>query len=355
MSQEVILSGLNGVRLSNELSRAIRSEGPLAIGIASGFVSVVGVEIFEKIVKRQQVRECRLVAGIDMMITPPQALENASDYGWKVRIGKSPLGIFHPKLVVGGKRFGVYGRIVEPSFCYLGSGNLTKPGLTQNVECGVCMRGKGGIEGLSETFSNIWQNAHKLTKTFLSRYSKEFASHSRSQKPKEFSKVGLTDTTDVSDVSTQQLRNRQPPKHGAFNRVFANAAWAGLESFTGEYRFQLEFPRDAGEVVRILIGDRYTGQNDVIVKCTDGQKKAMRYQYYHHNSMFRLNIQNDVPGVAWARQNRQGIAVVQRLARGSTPISLRILQPGWEVDEIIQRSFVLGTWGKTSTRAYGWF
>jgi len=80
----------------------------------------------------------------------------------------------------------------------------------------------------------------------------------------------------------------------------------------------------------------------------------MRYRYYRHNSMFRLNVPNDVPGVTWVRKNRQGITVIKRLGQAGA-FSLRILRPGAEADEIVQRSFLLGTWGKTLTRAYGWF
>jgi hypothetical protein len=81
----------------------------------------------------------------------------------------------------------------------------------------------------------------------------------------------------------------------------------------------------------------------------------MQYRFYPDNSMFRLNVQNDVPGVQWARQHKDGVALVEQGPRGGAPISLRILQPGVEASDIIGRSVALGTWARTPTRLYGWF
>jgi hypothetical protein len=81
----------------------------------------------------------------------------------------------------------------------------------------------------------------------------------------------------------------------------------------------------------------------------------MHYGFYADNSMFRLNIPNDVPGVAWAREHKDGIAFVERGPQGGAPLRLRVLKPGAETNDTIGRSVALGTWGRTSTRAYGWY
>ena len=81
----------------------------------------------------------------------------------------------------------------------------------------------------------------------------------------------------------------------------------------------------------------------------------MQYGFYADNSMFRLNVPNDAPGVAWARMHRDGLAIVEQGLPGGAPLRLRILRPGAAASDIVGRSAALGTWGKTSTRAYGWY
>ena len=71
--------------------------------------------------------------------------------------------------------------------------------------------------------------------------------------------------------------------------------------------------------------------------------------------MFRLNIPNDINGVAWARENKKGIALIERGPAGGAPLRLSVLRPGAEADEVIARSHALGSWGKTSSRLYGWY
>ncbi len=90
------------------------------------------------------------------------------------------------------------------------------------------------------------------------------------------------------------------------------------------------------------------------VECEDGVVRPMTFKFYDDNSMFRLNVPPVTPGVAWARANKDGIAVVSKIQGGSVPIRLRLLRPGADANEIAAKSFALGTWGKTTTRTYGW-
>jgi hypothetical protein len=81
----------------------------------------------------------------------------------------------------------------------------------------------------------------------------------------------------------------------------------------------------------------------------------MQYKFYPDNSMFRLNVPNDVPGVAWAREQKDGIAIVEEGLPGGAPLRIRFLKPGADANEVIGRSAALGTWGRTTTRFYGWY
>src|SRR5439155_3135258 len=125
---------------------------------------------------------CRLVAGIDDEITHPEALRRSVGWGWDVRIGHAPAGRFHPKLIVGGARFNQQGVMVEPSFFYVGSGNLTQPGLQTNTECAVIGRDAGMIAGADTTFAEFWRRAQPATPNAIRDYAARFAERSRARR-----------------------------------------------------------------------------------------------------------------------------------------------------------------------------
>jgi hypothetical protein len=161
----------------------------------------------------------------------------------------------------------------------------------------------------------------------------------------------LTVASKVIDLHAQKITSNP-----AIGPEFAIAAWAGLQSFTGEYRFQVEFPKDAGKVIYQLINRFAHVDGRIDVYCPEDETtRLMQYKYYPDNCMFRLNVQNDVPGVEWARSHKDGIAIVEQGPQGGAPLRLRILRPGALANEIVGRSAVLGTWGRTTTRAYGWY
>ena len=97
MSQIIMLSGLNGEHLKDALHASLKATKPQVVGIASAFVSTNGVKDFSAILKACGAPQCRLIAGTDKAITHPEALYSARKLGWNTRLGKAPLGIFHPK------------------------------------------------------------------------------------------------------------------------------------------------------------------------------------------------------------------------------------------------------------------
>jgi PLD-like domain len=322
------------------------------VGLVSAYVSTFGVkELIDIHLSRAD--ECRLIAGLDGEITHPKSLRMAKDAGWAVRTGLSHQGIFHPKFVLGGQKFARDGAIQNPSCVYVGSANLTKGGLRSNVECGIVTREPDHLERFSEIFAKLWAESRALTDPMLDAYAIRFAERNRQRTAHDMKLLGVADDVALVATAPAQLQNRRPPgewEH-AIPTSTATVGWAGLQSFTGEYQFQIEFPRAAGEVIQSLIGAGAAANVDV--ECEDAVR-AMNFHYYRDNSMFRLNVPFDVPNVAWARQNRNGIAVVSRGEPGGAPIKLRILRPSGKMREIIGRSVALGTWGKTSTRLYGW-
>jgi HKD family nuclease len=355
MSQQITLSGVGSKTLRDALRKSLIDGKPRVVGIASAFVSIEGVKQISEILKQCNVPACRLIAGTDNVITHPEALYVARKIGWQIRLGKSNAGIFHPKLVVAGQSFSRKGLIKDICSVYVGSSNLTSGGLMKNVECGLIAEAEGSLVSAAEVFVELWDDALPATDLELRNYAARFAERARRRSISELSDLGVNDSGPIPSGMID-LKGQQPPTMPALGAEFAVAAWAGLQSFTGEYRFQLEFPKNAGRVINQIIRSQVKGDGRIDIYCPDdGRTRTVQYKYYADNGMFRLNIPNDVPGVEWARKNRDGIAIVEIGLPGGAPLRIRLLIPGADASEIICRSVMLGTWGRTSTRSYGWF
>lgn len=355
MPQQILLSGVGDKSFQDSLRLSLVRGRPSVIGIAAAFVSTEGVRRLIEILKRCGEPECRLIAGTDNAITHPEALYAAREHGWRIRLGKPVRGIFHPKLVVAGQGFTRSGSIKQLCSVYVGSSNLTAGGLSANVECGFIADAEGCLVSASEVFAELWKAACPATDAELRHYAARFAERARRRAISELADLGINDSRPVPAVSSD-LRSLEPPSRPALGADFAVAAWAGLQSFTGEYRFQVEFPKNAGKVISQLIRAQVRADGRIDVYCPDDETtRTMQYKYYPDNSMFRLNVPNDVPGVVWAREHKDGLAIVEQGPAGGAPLRIRILKPGTDANEIVSRSASLGTWGKTPTRSYGWY
>jgi hypothetical protein len=354
MPQAVITSGA-ATQLHRELVTHFGRAEPRAVGVASAFLSEHGIAAMTSLIRASGTRQRRLIAGTAYYVTHPTALFTAADDGWNVRLGSRPRGggIFHPKLIVAGRAFDAGGLLHGLSLSYLGSGNITRGGLERNVEGAFIATGSDCVAGTAEAFSEYWAAAVPATPAILTRYAAAFAERNRRRAPEEIEALGVSDGRPSTPPPIEQLLQSPAPLRSAVGPSFARAAWAGLQSFTGEWRFQIEFPRAAGLVVRRLVGRQATAGRIPVLCTNDGVTRPMLYDFYQQNSMFRLNVPNEVPGVAWARQHRSGLALVE--AGAEAVLNLTLLRPGAHADEVIARSYALGTWSRTTTRLYGWF
>lgn len=357
MSQEIVLSGVGNQQFRITLSSYLNRARPRVIGVAAAYVSILGVQQLIDIVGRCGNPTCRIIAGTDSFITHPGALYLAREQGWQIRLGRRSErgGIFHPKIIVAGEAFLRNGNIRGLCCTYAGSSNLTNGGYFSNVECGHFTDTESCPISASEVFAELWRRAALANDEALRHYAAGFAERSRRRTVDELTDLGVNDSQPIPSGAAL-LRDLSPPSRSALGSEFAVAAWAGLQSFTGEYRFQVEFPKDAGRVINQLIRDRVLPSGKIDVYCTDDETvRTMQYRFYPDNGMSRLNVPNDAPGVAWAREHKDGIAVVELGLPGGSPLRIRILRPGTEAREIVGRSVALGTWGKTPTRTYGWY
>lgn len=355
MTQQILLSGVDTYRLFDNLRSSLKGQRPEVIAVAAAFVSTEGVHQLAKLLGECGIKKCRLIAGIDNAITHPEALYDSIERGWEVRLGTRTKGIFHPKLMVAGQSFTRSSSVRDVRFVYVGSSNLTAGGLGSNVECGLIAEKPDSPSSASDAFSVLWRLAIPATEAALRDYAAHFAERARRRTAADLIDLGLNDLQ-VVPKNPNDLINQPRPTRPALKTNFAVAAWTGLQSFTGQYRFQVEFPRDAGRVLSQLVRGYASEDGHIDVYCPDDENtRQMQFRFYPQNGMFRLNVPNDVAGVDWVRKHKEGLAIVEQGPAGGAPLRIRFLMPGTDASEIVGRSAALGTWGKTSTRAYGWY
>ena len=350
------ISGIDSPPLGQVLRTELINGQDRALGVVSAFVSVGGLRDLLAITKKRTALECRLLAGISNAITHPQALTEALDAGWKVRLGTAfGARVFHPKMILSGRAFLRDGRVKEPSFTYVGSSNLTKGGLYKNIECGIITHADFAPPSISLCFARLWREGRTATHGSIQSYAKEFARRNRKRSLDDLVELGVVDSTEDERPTYKNLAlQRDKPRQKTISEGVAGAAWAGLESFTGDYQFQVEFPQAAGIVLNRIIGS--SSSSKVRILCTsDNTVREMTYRYYTDNGMFRLNIPNDTLGVQRARESHEGIALIEVSERSDVIAQLTIVPPGKTLEQIVRRSSLLGTWGSTSTRNYGWY
>jgi len=338
MNGQVTLCRGPKTRLLHRISENIAAGKSRSVGVVSAYLSLEGARHIWKMMTENQLEKIAVVAGLSGATTHPRALEFLQGVNIRVRAASHPHGIFHPKFLVGGANLHYdSGTIDAPSCGYVGSGNFTEFGLKRNVEIGFLSTESEFARELALCFRDCWLNAVELDEHLLGEYKKEFRERIK--------------TRSIEDLELLEMSRTGPATIVAPGEC--STVWVGLESFTGERTFQVEFPVKAGEALRTLLG---TGNGEANIECTDGQVRAMKYAYYADNSMYRLNVPNDVPLVDWARAHHEGALVVSRDFANDekSQISAEIVR-GSGLREIRRKSDALGTLGSTSTREYGWF
>lgn len=365
MDSTTILTGHGDSDLVAHLRTAIEASSPAAFGIASAFVSIGGIKILSSLLGHRRIR-VRLLAGVSMAVTHPQALSIALQQDWELKLGASKHGIFHPKMFIGGSEFKEDGSVESPSISYVGSANLTNLGLKTSTECGTMSTGLIANEA-SEPFRSLWNRYPLADEAAVDRYAAVFTRRNRTRTAEDLEDLGVGDASDTNGVDSESLLAKPRSKGHAISIANAATVWVGLESHTGGYAFQAEFPKKSANIVSSMlvakalevrtIGEKQRQRSEIRmnVSCADGQVREMTFTHYMHNAMSRLNIPFDVPNARWAHENRAGIAVVSKDDSKGIALSLSILRPGPTCDDIARRSFLLGTWDRTSTRCYGWF
>jgi hypothetical protein len=353
MTSSVMMTGIKGNNYKALFRKHLFRAKPPVVGMAVAYVSISGFYLVKKILDDAGVGQVRLVADTKDGVTHPKALERAFDSGWGVRVVDTLAGTFHPKLYVGGDSFHDTTGLSGLSLAITGSANLSHGGFVNNGECSFWSVTPHDRSSAGQAWLDCWQIGVPLTKAKLKDYEKYFALRNRYRNPADLVALGVADEMPAT-ASGAPPKGVTPPKSEdkAISETAASVAWTGLQSFTGEYNLQVEFPKEAGLVLRRVFG-KPSKDGSIDIGCSDGIVRSFKYKYYDHNGMFRLNIPNSTPLVDWARTNKAGIAYVEH--DDEDALSFEIVLPGQALIDVMDRSLALGTWGRTSTRLYGWY
>ena len=231
------------------------------------------------------------------------------------------------------------------SLAIAGSPNLSRGGFAKNGKCVFWSDASNSRGSAAKAWLSCWNAGDELTDERLTAYEKQFALRNLSRDRKDMIALGVADNFPKM-VDGAPKRGIAPPRseQKAISETAASVAWAGLQSFTGEYKFQVESPKVAGEVLNRILGRPAHG-NAVDINCEDRETRSFIFKYYTDNGMYRSNILNEVPLVDWAREHKAGIACVECSTAEDNP-HFKILKPGRSMMDIMERSFALGTWGE---------
>ena len=191
-----------------------------------------------------------------------------------------------------------------------GSPNLSRGGFLKNGECIFWSAAPHSRNSAARAWLDCWNAGVPATASRRAAYEKFFALRNRFRKPEDMVALGIADSLPAKTDGTPK-KGIAPPKteHKAISEEAASVAWAGLQSFTGAYNLQIEFPKEAGLVLLRIFGN-LSQDPSIDIHCADGEVRTFKYRFYEDNGMFRLNIPNAAPLVPWVRENRQGIAYV---------------------------------------------
>ena len=354
VSSQILTTGLTGASFKTVLRHGFKNAKPTVLGFAVAYVSVPGFHFIQKLVDTFEVKQFRLVTDTSDGVTHPTALAAALAYGWAVRVVDDLPGTFHPKFYVGGAAFKNDCGIFKTSFILASSGNLSAAALSRNGECSYLHVGTNLAVSAGRAWKECWEAGSPLTAPKLAAYAKFFALRNRNRKPADLVTLGVANEI-ISSTKGKPPKDAKPPpkEQKTIPATLATTVWVGLESFTGDYDLQVEFPRDAGEVASHILTSMFPNEN-VSLLCEDGQPRQFIFRYYANNGMWRLNVPNTTPGAAWAREHKLGIAILQ-VTEDEAAITFQILKPGDDLSDVVDRSLALGTWGHTSKRLYGWY
>jgi len=199
-------TGIGDHRLWGVLRRYLVSDEIEALGFAVAYVSVYGASQLDSLLRATGGRAIRMVVDIGDAITHPRALELGLEANWRIRVVNPSAGTFHPKIIVGGRAFADTDLLSAPRLLIVGSANLTRGGLSNNVECSLLRTSEQDINGISAIFRRLWRQGTDLDQPALREYEAYFAEQNRKRAPRDMEILGVADEAASELATTYNLR-----------------------------------------------------------------------------------------------------------------------------------------------------
>ena len=193
-------------------------------------VTCSGWREIRKTVKRWQRlakgRSVVVYAGTDHALTEPAALEMMQGDKVDVRLMEEYQGVFHPKVV--------WLEGTDANVVWVGSNNLTKAGLLQNIEFAVVVRSAEVPEPLKRWAEAVAAGSSALTSERLASYASE-------RRHFEVSRAKAEATTFTWS------KKKEPTSHLVSDTAIGDLILEVMPRETGTDGTQIQFPRQAVE------------------------------------------------------------------------------------------------------------
>lgn len=318
------------------------------ITIAVAYATVAGVRtLLAEFDNLSTPPECRWLLGLDDCLTQPGALRLCMSLPRSsVRVASfADLNArFHPKVM-----FLSSSIASEQAALIIGSANLTLAGLTRNGETVAIITSDSqqDVTTLAAFIHQVWQMGCDLTDARLRKYERDYLRYSALKK----TVLGSRRPSPGSEVLAHD--------HAEVDPSLASTCWIEVGKNTALGR-ELEFKAEQA----LFFGLNPSGGTAQLrhFHLSNGNVTSLRLKY-QENSMWRLQMNNDVPEVSTGlrprvngRLGRSPYAAVFARLNAASEFNLRFIRvTGAEYRRICKRSDKHGTLGRTSSRQYGWY
>lgn len=334
MHTELLLqSPSNSNVMYTALSQLATDAAYSRVRTALAFASRGGVSLLvASLTARTTPLSTSIVVGLDGYITEPRAIELLmAQFPGRVRCFESP----EPETMFHAKTYCFDDE--QPSgqvALLIGSSNLSSAGLIKNREGGLLLRldahEVNPARGVWDSWwHQIWTAANPATPALIARYATRFRRSSRPPAPDR--KSGGREEQGQTDIGT------------------ATELWLGVQ-VTGGSSNQLEVPRDVVSFFQIDPNDQ-GGRLDLVFIGAGTTWTKSFMAYYVANSMWRINLDTDIPQVATRTLRGRFI----RLRRTALPHTYELnVSTAAAILALRTASRALGNIRTTPSREYGW-
>lgn len=330
--------------ISDKIFSLVKKNKYDCFSTAVAYATIAGVRLITEIFENNNnIFTSQWVLGLDDYFTQPSAIDLIKTFqNSQLRITSSEYNghKFHAKLYY----FRNSNNLFLPALM-LGSANLTRKAFTKNIELVTLYSSENKAESikLESIWKQFWKLGENISNDELENYRIKFKENmERSQIPND-KEIGDKKEILMSDSSL-------------VDPALANLCWIEVGKITGFQHEQLEIKAEQA----IFFGlKKKGGQGSIInIVTSNGNSVSVPFKY-RNNAMWRLNLPNEIPEVKndLRPKGKRSLLVAVFTKKGMHgPVKLEfIARNSKRFKDIENKSNLLGTIGKTSSRLYGWY